>query len=184
MALIKSQKAELEALHQKIDKLNRENEEKSAKLDELEIRLGLTKVTLADEEKTAKIASLEKKIKTFVAENIKLKTVNQKLQDGCINQRDALAAAKSKISDLKEKNEELLSDNRTLSEGTQNYDIFIETNMTLAHYFDPEKVALIRNRKPSKMSNLQRKNQSRTRINAKPKCVSNLPRTHFLLTTM
>ena len=115
VALIKSQKAELEELHQKIEQLNRENEEKSAKLDELEIRLGLTKVTLSDEEKTAKIASLEKRIKTFVTENIKLKEQNQKLKDGCINQREALTAAKSKISDLKEKNEELLSDNRTLS---------------------------------------------------------------------
>ena len=62
---------------------------------------------------------MEKKIRVFVEENIKLKSKYEKLQDASIKQRDDYNSVKAKFNTLKLKNDELLKDNRTLSRAYQ-----------------------------------------------------------------
>ena len=62
---------------------------------------------------------MEKKIRVFVEENIKLKANYEKLMSASIKQRDKYVALKSMFTDLETKNGELLADNRTLSRAYQ-----------------------------------------------------------------
>ena len=47
-------------------------------------------LSLTDEEKLNKISSLEKRIKTFVVENIQLKKKNEQMKNAMLKQRDTL----------------------------------------------------------------------------------------------
>ena len=47
-------------------------------------------LSLTDEEKLNKISSLEKRIKTFVQENIQLKKKNEQMKNAMLKQRDTL----------------------------------------------------------------------------------------------
>ena len=47
-------------------------------------------LSLTDEEKLNKISSLEKRIKTFVVENIQLKNKNEQMKNAIVKQREQL----------------------------------------------------------------------------------------------
>ena len=119
VALINVQKTQLDRLSGKCAEISDEAEAKQDKLDELEMRLGLSDMKLSDEEQLSKIRTLERKIRVFVEENIKLKASYEKLKSASMSQRDEYVALKSKFVDLKTRHDELFADNRTLSRAYQ-----------------------------------------------------------------
>jgi len=119
-------KALVDEANNKQKKYQTEIDSKQIKIDELELRLGLSEISLTDEEKLNKISSLEKRIKTFVVENIQLKKKNEQIKTAMLKQREILIDFKDKNTKLRSKNDELTRDNQVLSKHYTEKKAFIE----------------------------------------------------------
>merc|ERR1719410_790203 len=94
-------KALVDEANDKQKQYQTERDSKQIKIDELELRLGLSEISLTDEEKLNKISSLEKRIKTFVVENIQLKKKNEQMKNAMLKQRDTLIEINEKNKKLR-----------------------------------------------------------------------------------